>query len=239
MSALIIGSLFSMCVNPCKQFYPLDDITQSRRSDYQVQLALYPFVEGRMRIGQNKCLGCKTCFLYHTDEGQGQPPSTGKELLKTLRRKVRPHHREFLTSPTDAFLHPGVALSVEQVSKTFPLKFNLITKRPKVALHSLQKYQSIWEEVDYHIQVVAIKDGLCNGETIVEDTGELVRTAKTVRVRLDPFVPDFSKTEELVELIEELAKVGVRRVTTGVYSLYKGQLRALSKASVGEVRNSR
>jgi hypothetical protein len=170
-----------------------------RRSDKQQHLLLYP---------GKKCIGCNSCYARNTDGGLGtypirqeKPIIPGKELINTS---------------IDAFLHEDVALVLDGINN--PL--NLFTKIPYVALKSLRKYPSIWEKLDYHIQVTTIKDGEIMGQP---GLAELAKEAKSISCRPDPIIPGMTKDHDVIKHLKHLKNMGIEHITSKALRIYPWQ----------------
>jgi hypothetical protein len=167
-----------------------------RRSQKQQHLRLY---------SGNKCMGCYSCYSRNTNGGLGTPPTQPEKAIVP--------GKELVTTSIDAFLSEDVAL----VLRGIPNPINLITKNPDIALKSLMKYPSIWEKLNYHIQVTTIKDG----EILdLPSLPELVKKAKSVSARIDPIIPGVCKDSKIIKHLEHLHRVGIRHNTSNTLKIY-------------------
>lgn len=174
---------------------------RKRRSQKQQHITLY---QGKA------CKGCKTCYARNTGGGEGTPPTLYPE-----KRAIIPG-KELINTSIDAFLSPDVALVLEGI--TNPL--NLYTKFPHVALESLRRYQRIWENLDYHIQVTTIKDGEIMDLPALP---ELMKEARSISCRVDPIISGITKNDDIIRHLRHLKEIGVRHVSSKALRIYPWQ----------------
>lgn len=223
-----------MCVVASAKFARYDKWTSTRRTDYQLSVGLYDVPE-TLAKEPGKCLGCVTCPFSYESAEQQRKPRDASNLLEELRRRVKPHHREILSNKIETFLNPAVAELLAALNREFPLLYNLVTKRPELALESLTDHPDLWDGVDHHIQVVALQDGILNESFTLEVLKGLVQTAKSVSVRIDPLIPGYTDTDVVSVIIEDAASAGVQWISVGVYHAHKGQIDRLP----GDTRDTR
>lgn len=237
-----------MCVLATPEFSKFNAWTESRRSHYQVKVALYdvpkmiekePETEAEKEAARTKkqCLGCITCPFSFEAAGIDRSPKSAAELLDELKRKTKPHHREILSCQIETFLSPMVAEPIAAAARTLPLRYNLITKRPDVALESLMTYPDLWKGVDHHIQVVVLKDGIFDAGITRKVLTDLVEHAQSVSIRIDPFMPGYTDIEQVSQIVDDAAHAGVSWITAAVYHPLAGQIDRLPGDSTA-LRNS-
>ena len=193
---------------------------------YDFQTIFSPFSTGYLGM-RGKCLGCRICYMHHTSGGIGSVPRSFEELYPKLKASVNTGRTELITDLIDPFLNVEVGNLILRISTAMPsAKFNFITKLPEIAEEMLRRHVKEFEGVPYHIQVTTMKDGLPIRD-IVKKTGSLLSIAKSVSCRLDPFVFGISSIDVLLEQIQELAGIGVKRITTNTMKLHKGHEKLL------------
>ena len=196
-----------------------------KRYDYQTIFS--PFSTGNIYRGiKAKCLGCKICYMHHLPGGQGREPQEFDKVFPKLRRGVNKGKTELITDLIEPFLNVEVGALILKVGEALPqARFNLITKLPDKAREVLTEYPEI-QTLPYHLQVTTMMDGVPIPD-IVDKVERLLEVAKSVSCRVDPFVPGISDLFVFLEQIDELSKVGIKRITTNTMKLYRGQWKHL------------
>lgn len=199
----------------------------SGKKRYDFQTIFSPFSTGNIYRGiKAKCLGCKICYMHHTDGGFGREPQSFEKIFPKLKKGVSQGKTELITDLIEPFLNKKVVPLILKIHKELPeTKFNLITKLPYFATRAIVTYPEI-NEVPYHIQVTTMKDGQPI-QQIIEEIVELLTVAKSVSCRVDPFVPGISDIQEFLDQIEKLAEIGIKRITTNTMKVYRGQWKTL------------
>ena len=194
---------------------------------YDFQTIFSPFSTGNIYRGiKAKCLGCKICYMHHIPGGIGRDPQPFDKIFPNIRREVRKGKVELITDLIDAFLNPVVGELILKIHDELPeARFNLITKLPSIALQTFKQYPEL-TDVPHHIQVTTMMDGIPI-PGIVEEVKALIPQVSSLSCRVDPYVPGISSIGVFEAQIADLAKVGVKRITTNTLKLYRGQWKYL------------
>ena len=196
-----------------------------KRYDYQTYFT--PFSTGNIYKGiRVKCLGCKICYMHYLPGGIGREPQLFEKIFPTIKSGVNSGKVELVTDLIEPFLNLKVVPIILEISEKLPeAKFNLITKLPRTVNEAIKKYPEL-NKVPYHIQVTTMQDGKPIPQ-IVENIASLLKVAKSVSCRVDPFVFGISSLEEFFTQIEQLANIGIKHITTNTMKVYRGQKKLL------------
>lgn len=196
-----------------------------KRYDYQTYFT--PFSVGNPYKGiRERCLGCKTCYMHFLPGGLGREPEPFKKIFPEIRRGIEKGRAELVTDLIEPFLNIKVAPLIIKIHRELPeARFNLITKLPLIAKRVLIQFPEL-QDVPYHFQVTTVKDGSPMPD-IVSHVEDLLTVAKSVSCRVDPFVFGVSNLHGFLNHIRDLAKIGVKRITTNTMKLYRGQRKLL------------
>ncbi len=191
-----------------------------------------------VRFTVNPYLGCEFkcpyCYVWSDKEKTGIKPGFRESLKKGIESAKKLNLEDYVvevSASTDPFQYiekdKGEALYSIQRVLDAGFKVLLVTKNPSFLLE--KKYLTILQNKNIFIDVTitSLKEGTPKGSILnnkgpsakekIRIISKLISMGKDIRVKIEPVIPTTGdiigqSKKDLEELVEELAKIGVKRI---------------------------
>lgn len=192
---------------------------------------------------------CAYCYVWSNKDSVGVRKGFNKAILHDIQRGKISNMNQYvveMSSSTDPLQprekHDKASLfAINELLKA-SYKVLIVTKNPCMLLE--EEYAHLLEEKNLSIDVsfASLKEGTKEGG-ILNNKGpgsdekiaaikEIIKRGKEVRARIDPVIPIYSRMKgqtenDLVELVEALARIGVKLIITKTMRLSKSMPQAV------------